>query len=102
MKFIYCTCNISILERVKELIENAEVRDYQIIDKVTAKSVKGQPRFNDAVWPGYNIIISMQIADDKKAETVLKTLQNFNKEIAFNEDEYITACSWNMENYFFN
>lgn len=101
MKFIYCTCNVSVSERITSLLEANDVRDYQLIDRVIAKSVIGDPRFDTAVWPGYNVTITMQFSNDEKAERVIAILRQFNKESAFNNDELLTVCSWSLDNYFY-
>ena len=102
MKFIFCTCNISMEEQVLALLETNEVSDYQVTDKTIAKSVKGSPRFDTAIWPGYNVNITMQIEDNNKATDIIALLKKFNQESALNPDELLTVCSWEMENYFFD
>ena len=102
MKFIFCTCNVSMLERVTNLLEASEVNDYQVADKIIARSVKGDPRFDTAVWPGFNVIITMQITDNEKAAVIIDRLRTSNKENAVNIDELLTVCSWEMDNYFFD
>jgi hypothetical protein len=102
MKFIYCTCNVSVSERVISLLEENGVNDYQMADNVIARSVVGNARFNTPIWPGYNVIITMQFSNDEKAVQIMEVLRQFNRETAFNEDELLTVCSWNMDDYFFN
>jgi hypothetical protein len=91
-----------MLERVTNLLETNEVNDYQVADRIIAKSVKGAPRFDTAVWPGYNVTITMQITDDRKSGIILDILRNFNKENTANVDELLAVCSWEMDNYFFD
>jgi hypothetical protein len=102
MKFIFCTCNVSMLERVIGLLEANEVNDYQVTDKIITRSVKGAPRFDTAVWPGYNVNITMQITDNTKSATILNLLRNYNNDNGSNDDELLTVCSWEMDNYFFD
>ncbi|MEA3447551.1 MAG: hypothetical protein U9Q98_03755 [Bacteroidota bacterium] len=92
MKFIYCTCNTSMKNRLVETLEANGVHAYQIIDEVAAKPLHGNPRLNNAVWPGYNTIINMQISDNNKAASVMDILRHFNK-TATTDAERITACS---------
>lgn len=101
MKFIYCTCNVSVSERIITLLEANQVHDYQLIDRVIAKNVIGDPRFDTAVWPGYNVTITMQFNNDEKAAMVIEVLRQFNRESAFNNDELLTVCSWNLDTYFY-
>jgi hypothetical protein len=90
------------MERVTTLLEANEVNDYQVADKVIARSVTGSPRFDTPVWPGYNVNITLQISDNKKASSIIELLKNFNKENVSGSDEFLTVCSWEMENYFFD
>ncbi len=100
MKMIYVTCNISVREPLLKMLENNNIKDYQVIEQVTAKSVKGEPRFNTAVWPGYNSSIFMQFSDDNRAKEIMQLIKDFNKSV-FNDNELITACSWTLDDYFY-
>ncbi len=100
MKFIYCTCNVSMLETLIEALEEVKVREYQVIDKVTAKNKLGDPRFNTPVWPGYNSAVLIQVSQDEKAKNVMQRIREMNKE-AFNNGEIITACTWTLDDYCF-
>lgn len=91
-----------MLERVTNLLEVNEVNDYQVADKIIAKNIKGDPRFDTAVWPGYNVTITMQITDDSKSDMILEILRKYNKENTASTDELLTVCSWKMDNYFFD
>jgi hypothetical protein len=102
MKFIFCTCNVSVSERITSLLEANEVRDYQMADRVIARNVKGNPRFDTPVWPGYNVTITMQFGNESKAAEIVSLLRKFNKESAFNDDELLTVCSWDIDDYFFD
>ena len=101
MKMIYLTCNISILSEVIKILEENQVRDFQVIKEATGRSVKGNPRLNTPVWPGYNAVVIMPIPDDEKANSIINIFKKFNKK-TFNEDELITCCSWSLENYFYD
>ncbi len=101
MKMVYCTCNVSVLDKLLELVEENNIREYQVIDRVTAKTKRGQPRFNDPVWPGYNAAVIMQVAEDEKVKQLIENIKSFNHD-AFNENELVTVCAWNLEHYFFD
>lgn len=101
MKMIYVTCNVSVREPLLKILEEHNIKDYQVIEQVTAKSIKGDPRFNTAVWPGYNSAIFMQFSDDNRAKEIMQVLKDFNKN-AFNENELITACLWTIDDYFYD
>ena len=98
---LYVTCNVSVREPLLKLLEENNIKDYQVVDQVTARSIKGDPRFNTAVWPGYNTAIFMQFSDDKRAGEIMKLIREFNK-AAFNVNELITACSWTLDDYFYD
>lgn len=102
MKFIYCTCNISVLNRITQIIEDCQARDYQIIPQILSKPVKGMPRLNTPVWPGHDSAIMMQFSDVNKAHEVIEAIKHFNKQEAFNENELVTLCAWTMDEYFYD
>lgn len=102
MKMIYITCNVSVKERVMEELEECGVRDFQILDHAEVKNKLGVPRYDTEVWPGFNVVFMMQISEAEKVEAVLQQLRRFNKEMAFNETELLTVCSWPLEEYFFD
>jgi len=100
MKTVYITCNVSVREPLISMLEEAGVDDYQIIEQVPAKNVRGAPRLNTAVWPSHNSSIFMQFSDDQEAQKIMQKVKDFNKE-AFNENELVTACSWTLDDYFY-
>jgi len=102
MKFVYCTCSVNVSERIIAILEENGVNDYQMTDNVIARSVVGNARFNTPIWPGYNVIITMQFSKDERAGEIMDILRQFNSGTAFNDDEMLTVCSWNMDDYFFN
>ncbi|MFC2104177.1 PG0541 family transporter-associated protein [Bacteroidota bacterium] len=100
MKMIYVTCNVSVRESLLKMLEENNIKDYQVTEQVTAKSVKGEPRFNTPVWPGYNSSIIMQFSNNERAIEIMQKIKEFNKK-AFNDNELITACSWTLDDYFY-
>ncbi|HPX05258.1 MAG: hypothetical protein JW783_01835 [Bacteroidales bacterium] len=101
MKIIYCTCNVSVIESLLQTLDSCNVRDYQIVEQVTVKNKKGDHRFNNPVWPGFNSAVIMQISDDDKAKSVMAAVKDMNR-TAFNDNELVTACMWTMDDYFFD
>jgi hypothetical protein len=88
-----------MMDQVVSLLEANDVKSYQIADKIIARSLKGAPRFDTAVWPGYNVSITIQISGDEKAANIISLLKEFNKETAGTDDELLTVCTWGMESY---
>jgi len=95
MKMVYCTCTISTLIKLKEIFDEVGVDNYQIIEEVTGKNVKGEPRLNTAVWPGLNSIMMSQVEEATAAKLVLK-IRAFNTR-AFNDNELISYCTWTLD-----
>ncbi len=100
MKMIYCTCNVSVVDTIIETLESLDILDYQVFNHVNVKNVKGDPRLNTPVWPGYNAAIFMQISDDEKVKSVIGILKEYNKNRF--DDELVTVCSWSIESYFYD
>ena len=101
MKLIYLTCNISVQEKVISKLDELKLKDYQIIDEVKALPVIGNPKLNNAVWPGFNTTIVMQFRKEERAQEVMKALRELNKDVQTNE-ELITACMLPMDDYFWD
>ncbi len=101
MKMIYCTCNVSVVELLTELLEKCHIRDYQVIEQVTAKNKKGEPRYNTPVWPGFNSSVLMQVSEEEKVKNVLLAIKEYNRQV-MNDDELIAVCTWKLEDYFFD
>lgn len=98
MKFIYITCNVSMLEIVTEMLDEMEMNDYQVIERVTAKSRFDVPRLNTGVWPGYNSSVLIQEPDMEKVTSLIEKIDTMNEQ-AFNNGELLTAYVWNVESY---
>lgn len=97
MKFIYVTCNISMVEIVWDLLDELEILNYQTIDVVTAKSSYANPRLNTAVWSGYNASIVIQEANDEKVNELFKELKEMNEKV-YNSAEIVAAHMWEVNN----
>lgn len=91
-----------MIDQVTSLLDNNGVTSYQIADRVITRSEKGSPRFDTAVWPGYNINITIQLGSDETAGRILDLLRKFNRETALSDEELLTVCSLKMEDYFFD
>ncbi|MBU1370812.1 MAG: hypothetical protein KJ578_10730 [Bacteroidetes bacterium] len=101
MKMIYCSCNISVLEQVVEIIDSFQIKDYQIFDQVLSRNRLADPRLNTAVWPGYNASLILQVREQEKANQLMQKLRDFNRSAA-NVSEVLTACSWTIDDYIYD
>ncbi|MDN4753455.1 hypothetical protein QYZ87_02785 [Porphyromonadaceae bacterium W3.11] len=95
MKFIYITCNVSMLESVTSLIDEIEMSDYQVIEQVTAKSSYSSPRLNTAIWPGYNSSVMIQETDEQKVSALIEQINEMN-ENAYNDSELVALYTWDI------
>lgn len=96
MKFIYITCNVSMLEAITDFLDETECLNYQVMEQVTAKSSFAEPRLNTAVWPGYNSSVIVQEADGAKIASVVEEINRINTK-AFNPGELVAAYIWSVE-----
>lgn len=100
MNVIYCTCNVSVQERLLKIIEECHISEYQLIDQVKAKSRKADPRMNNPVWPGYNSAVVMQVTENEKLERIAERVKEYNAQV-YNSSELITFCAWPATHYFY-
>ncbi len=98
MKIVYCTCNVSVLESLQELLNRLEVKNFQIIDRVLANSKLGDNRFDTAVWPGYNVAVFVQCQSNELAQELMSSIKEFNTN-AFNHNELIMAVTWTADDF---
>lgn len=98
---IYCTCDVSILAELTELLEKMEIRDYQVLERVIAKNREGNPRFNTPVWPGYNASVLMQVTEERLVKRVMEAVKAYNGK-AENKDELITLCAWEITDFIYD
>lgn len=101
MEMIYITGNVSLRHRVISMLEECNIRDYQIIDHTVAKNKIGDPRFDTPTWPGYNIAFLIQVSEAEKVQSLIARLKKFNVDEAFNKSELLTVCTWTLNNYFY-
>lgn len=99
MRMVSCLCNVSVLARVLKVLDKNGVQRYQIIDRVTGKTSKGDPRMDTAVWPGYSSLVTMQFEHDGDAKRVLLKLKDFNQH-ASNDSELLTCYSHALDELF--
>ncbi len=92
---IYCTCDVSMLDSLLRALEAMKVEEYEVYDKVVAKSRKGDPRLNTPIWPGYNASVMVSLGDEQAGE-VIRRIQQMNREV-ISENEWISVYSWEVE-----
>jgi hypothetical protein len=89
-----------MLERITKTLEIIEVNNYQVADKIVAKSIRDKSGHETEEEAEHNFTVTMQIPDSIKSKMILNIFRNINKENEGNPDNLLTVCSWEMENYF--
>jgi len=84
-----------MLEAVTSLLDENEIRDYQVVEQVTSKNSYSLPRLNTAVWPGYNSSVFIQECDTEKVGIVMNKINEMNHS-AFNDGELIALFQWDI------
>ncbi len=93
MKMVYISCNISVLSEIKEILTKCEMKSWQVIENAAGKFPTGDPRMNDAIWPGVNSIIFVQPSNEEKYKSLVEAIKEKNKTL-YNEDERVLLISW--------
>ncbi|WP_311552136.1 PG0541 family transporter-associated protein [Porphyromonas endodontalis] len=98
MRFIYITCNISMLEQIESLLHELEIGVYQVIPKALAESDFDIPHKDTAVWPSFNACLLVQEAESSKSDTLLERITKMNEQ-AYNNSELVSAYLWPVESF---
>jgi len=95
MKMIWCTCNVSMLDRLTAIITKTGIDSWQVVGEVAGKIPGSDPRMDTPVWPGFNSVVSIQ-TDEIHMVTLQKELGALNDTV-LNQDERIYCWAWNVE-----
>lgn len=98
MRFVYITCNVSMLEQMESLLRELEISVYQVIPKALAESNFDIPHKDTAVWPGFNACLLVQEADTSKGDALLERIREMNAQ-AYNNSELVAAYLWSVDTY---
>ncbi len=89
------TCNVSAIDEIVEILNQAQVDNYQIVDQVLGILPVGDPRMNNPVWPGYSNLILIRIEQDHLAR-LSKQLDVFNSNL-ITDEERVFYSSWTID-----
>lgn len=98
MRFVYITCNVSMLEQMESLLRELEISVYQVIPKALAESNFDIPHKDTAVCPGFNACLLVQEADTAKGDALLERIREMNAQ-AYNNSELVAAYLWSVDTY---
>jgi len=101
MRIIYISCNVSLLNDIKELLDKCKVDCYQIVEQAMSVNKIGDPRLNNAVWPGYNSLFFINTNSNQIYKNLISELKQYNKSVDM-PDEKITVSSWKTDEYFWD
>ncbi|MDD2412790.1 MAG: hypothetical protein RBS19_10410 [Bacteroidales bacterium] len=96
MEMIYATFTVALLEEMKNWLKEIGFNNYQIIEEMKSKTIIGDPRMNDAVWPGYNSGIFIQTRKEEKTNAFMQKITEHNKK-RHNDQEFIMVFQWNID-----
>ena len=98
MKIAYCTCDVSILAELTDLLEKLDLCDYQILEKALSKTRAGHPRLNTPVWPGHNAAVLIQMSEERKMQELMEAVNGYNARTE-HADERIALCGWQVTDF---
>ncbi|MDD2634000.1 MAG: hypothetical protein PHW82_00710 [Bacteroidales bacterium] len=99
MRMIYISCNVSMLNEIVSLLKKHKAKSYQIVEQASSMNKVGNPRLNNAVWPGYNSLIFINLETEKTYNSLITELKNYNKKVTM-PDEKITVSAWKTDEFF--
>lgn len=91
----YVICNLSSLEEITEIVSRCKRGFYQIVEPVTGALPFGDPRMNNAIWPGFSDLIIIKGSEDTILE-LRKHLDTYNLTCRGN-DEKVVMESWTID-----
>lgn len=89
MKIIYSCINVSFLNDYLEALQNLGFKEYQVFEQVLTMTMKGTPRMNTSVWPGYSSVVIIQCFQDNMLKSYFNFVESWNNEKTM-EDEKIS------------
>jgi len=94
-KIAYIICNVSSLEEIVALVKQCQPDYYQIVEPLTGVLPLGEPRMNNAIWPGFSDLILV-----KGTEAIIlelrRSIETYNHNCS-SEDEEVVIESWNVD-----
>ena len=96
MKHVNIHCDVAQANEIIAILEQCNISSFQIIDKVRVKNRLGDPRMNNSIWPGYNVLIMLQVRETNKFDLLKENIINYNKNVS-NINQYITMEAWDID-----
>lgn len=77
MKLILIFYHVEYDEDLMEILEKAGIRGYSKIERILGKGKGSQPRWDTAVWPGFNNLLMIGIEQEGVREAFLEELKKY-------------------------
>lgn len=94
-KMAIIICNVSSLEVVTQLVKRLKTDFYQIVMPTIGLLPFGEPRMNNAVWPGYSVSLFLKMDVDELVK-LRALLTTYNADCP-TEDEQAVLESWTID-----
>lgn len=94
-KIAFVICNVSSLEEIRELVSQINPEFYQIVEPVTGVLPFGDPRMNNAIWPGFSDLIIVK-GSQQTIQELRDSLGRYNLTCRGN-DEQVVIESWTID-----
>lgn len=93
MKMLFMVYDVDFDEEVMETLSTCCVAGYTKWSKVLGKGERSNPKFDDAVWPGFNCTVMMAV-DDELEPVVFEAMRSLHKKIG---GKALKVFGWPLE-----
>ena len=100
MKHVNIHCDVAQANEIIEILEECLISAFQILDNVKVKNRIGDPRMNNPIWPGYNVLIMTQIREQSKFEQLMHKIKGYNIKVT-HLDQLIMLEAWDIDTLIF-
>jgi len=97
MKLLILACDISMTDRVTDILLKENIGSWQVIEDIKGKLPGMLPHMDTPVWPGHNTLFLIQ-STEKETDRIFAACRSLNAE-SINNDEKIHG--WNFEIFSF-
>ena len=93
MKMLFMVYDVDFDEDVMEVLSTCCVAGYTKWGRVLGKGERSNPKFDDAVWPGFNCAVMMAV-DNELEPKVFEAMQSLHKKIG---GKALKVFGWPLE-----
>jgi len=100
MKILILACDISMADRVTDILLKEKIGSWQAIENIKGKLPGMLPHMDTPVWPGHNALFLVQ-STETETEKILKACRSLNAE-SLNHDEIIHGWCFEVVSFLNN